>query len=230
MESESMNANDLNTKEQGPIAPDGLDLDAQDTAGASVQEDITPPILKTGDEALFCRVECLLFVAGDPTPIAELARVLERSTPETQALLQRMEAHYRCGGRGVMPLVTGETVQLISNRAYVADVQALLQPDETKNVSQSLLETLAVVAYRQPVTRGDVERIRGVRCDYAVTQLAKLGLIHEVGRKDVVGRPVLFGTTDRFLRHFGIHSIEEMPDFFHYSQEIPQEDTQEITV
>ena len=183
------------------------------------------------DAGLFCRVECLLFVAGDPVPIAELARVLGRTGAQMRALLRRMEAQYRVQNRGVLPLVTDKTAQLTSSRAYAADVQKLLQPDETKNVSQSLLETLAVVAYRQPVTRADVERVRGVRCDYAVTQLVKLGLIHEVGRKDVVGRPVLFGTTDRFLRQFGIHSVEEMPDFLRYSKEIAEEtESEEVPV
>lgn len=184
-----------------------------------------------GDALLFSRVECLLFVAGDPVPISEIARVLSLSIHEARKLLASMEIEYRRQNRGIFPLVTDEAVQLTSNRAYIEDVQNLLQPDETKNVSQSLLETLAVVAYRQPVTRADVERVRGVRCDYAVTQLVKLGLIHEVGRKDVVGRPTLFGTTDRFLRHFGIHSVEEMPDFFRYSQQFDEEpETEEIPV
>lgn len=182
------------------------------------------------DATLFCRVECLLFVAGDPVPVAELARALACSTPQMRALLRRMEAEYRAQQRGVLPLVTDETAQLVSNRAYAAEVQTLLQPDETKNVSQSLLETLAVIAYRQPVTRADVERVRGVRCDYAVTQLTKLGLIAAAGRKDAVGRPTLFCTTDRFLRQFGIHSVEEMPDFLRYSKEIAEDAEEELPV
>ena len=75
------------------------------------------------------------------------------------------------------------------------------------------METLAIVAYRQPVTRLDIERIRGVNCDYAVNQLVEFGLICEKGRLDAPGRPLLFGTTDEFLRHFGISSVEEMPTF-----------------
>jgi len=75
-----------------------------------------------------------------------------------------------------------------------------------------------------------VERVRGVRCDYAVTQLQKLGLIVEVGRKDVVGHPTLFGTTDKFLRQFGIHTVNEMPNFQHYSQEILEDSSEEIPV
>ncbi len=172
---------------------------------------------------LYNRVECMLFVAGDPVAITELARVLGASTAATRALLTGMEKQYRAEGRGVQLLVTRDTAQLSSNSAYVADVQSLLQPDEVKSVSQSLLETLAIIAYRQPVTRADVERVRGVRCDYATSQLVKLGLITEVGRKDAVGRPVLFGTTDKFLRQFGIHTVEEMPEFSRFSQEIAED-------
>ena len=81
-----------------------------------------------------------------------------------------------------------------------------------------LLETLAIVAYRQPVTRADIEAVRGVRCEYAVTQLQKLGLIVQVGRRDTVGKPALFGTTDQFLRQFGLHSLEELPEFLRFSE------------
>lgn len=182
------------------------------------------------EQVLRHKIECMLFVAGDPVAIAELARVLDLSTPNTRTLLSEMEYSYRVEGRGVQLLVTHDTAQLVSNRDYIEEVKQLVNPDETKNVSQSLLETLAVIAYRQPVTRADVERVRGVRCDYAVTQLQKLGLIVEVGRKDVVGHPTLFGTTDKFLRQFGIHAVDEMPNFLHYSQEIFEDSSEEIPV
>ncbi len=186
------------------------------------------PTMET--KQLYHRLESMLFVAGDPVAISELARVCDMPKADMLTLLKAMEADYLADGRGIVPLVTDETVQLTSNRSFASDVQALLQPDETKNVSQSLLETLAIIAYRQPVTRADVERVRGVRCDYAVTQLLKLGLIAEAGRKDTVGRPMLFGTTDRFLRQFGIHSVEEMPDYLRYSQQEIAEEAEAITV
>jgi segregation and condensation protein B len=180
------------------------------------------------EQTLHHKIECMLFVAGDPVAITELARVLDLAMPKARAILANMEYLYQVEGRGVQLLVTNDTAQLVSNRAYIEEVKQLLNPDETKSVSQSLLETLAVIAYRQPVTRSDVERVRGVRCDYAVTQLQKLGLIVEVGRKDVVGHPTLFGTTDKFLRQFGIHAVDEMPNFSHYSQEIIEDSSEEI--
>lgn len=182
------------------------------------------------DRTLFHKIECLLFVAGDPVTVAELARVLDLPLAAVRNKLGEMEQTYLEEGRGIQLLVTKDTAQLVSNRDYIDEVKKLVNPDETKSVSQSLLETLAIIAYRQPVTRADVERVRGVRCDYAVTQLLKLGLIVETGRKDVVGHPVLFGTTDKFLRQFGIHSVDEMPDFSHYSQEIIEEIIGEIPV
>jgi segregation and condensation protein B len=182
------------------------------------------------EQLLRHKIECMLFVAGDPVAITELARVLDLPMPKTRNLLSEMEYSYRVEGRGVQLLVTHDTAQLVSNRDYIEEVKQLVNPDETKSVSQSLLETLAVIAYRQPVTRADVERVRGVRCDYAVTQLQKLDLIVEVGRKDVIGHPTLFGTTDKFLRQFGIHTVDEMPNFQHYSQEIIEDSSEEIPV
>ena len=169
------------------------------------------------DKKTFNTLECMLFVAGDPVPVAEIARVMQLSRADAHALLAEMERVYRGEERGVQLLVTDQTAQLVSNGAYIDKVETLMQPLERKSVSQSILETLAVVAYRQPVTRADIENIRGVRCDYAVGQLVRLGLIMEVGRRDAVGRPVLFGTTDKFLRQFGLHSLDEMPEFLRFS-------------
>lgn len=87
----------------------------------------------------------------------------------------------------------------------------LLQPVQKQSLSQAAMETLAVVAYRQPVTRAEVEQIRGVKCDYSLQSLMNKELIAEVGRKEALGRPILYGTTDNFLAHFGISSLKELP-------------------
>jgi len=173
------------------------------------------------DRKLASIVECLLFVAGEPVLITEIARVLEQDEASTKTLLYEMETAYRDEERGICLLTTDDTVQLVSNRAYVAYVESLLQPEQQKTVSQSLLETLAVVAYKQPVTRAEIETVRGVRCEYAVGQLQKLGLICAVGRKDVIGKPMLYATTDTFLHKFGLHNLSELPS-------LPLEEPQEI--
>ena len=156
-------------------------------------------------------VECLLFVAGEPVLITEIARVLEQDEASVKALLYEMEMTYREEGRGICLMTTDDTAQLVSNRDYISYVETLLQPEQKKSVSQSIMETLAVIAYKQPVTRAEIESIRGVRCEYAVSQLIKLGLIASVGRKDVIGKPMLYATTDTFLHKFGLHNLSELP-------------------
>lgn len=156
-------------------------------------------------------VECLLFVAGEPVLITEIARVLEQDEASVKALLYEMEMTYREEGRGICLMTTDDTAQLVSNRDYISYVETLLQPEQKKSVSQSIMETLAVIAYKQPVTRAEIESIRGVRCEYAVSQLQKLRLIAAVGRKDVIGKPMLYATTDQFLHKFGLHNLSELP-------------------
>lgn len=156
-------------------------------------------------------IECILFVSGDAVPIIELQRAIGVTDIEMEHIISSMDAMYKKEQRGVQLQITGETMQLVSNREYAKFVEELIQPVQNKSFSQSMLETLSVIAYRQPVTRADIEAVRGVRCEYAVRELIKTGMIKELGRKDVIGRPMLLGTTDGFLRHFGISSLRELP-------------------
>ena len=105
----------------------------------------------------------------------------------------------------------GENVQLATRPLYSGDVVRLLQPVQQQSLSQAAMETLAVVAYKQPVTRAEVEQIRGVKCDYSLQSLMLKGLIREAGRKDTIGRPILFCTTDEFLSHFGLEDLNGLP-------------------
>lgn len=160
---------------------------------------------------LYGAIESVLFVAGEPLPKAELARVFELSPIELAAALDGLERELADNKRGIRLFATADTVQLVTAAENNGWLVKLLQPPQEKNLSDSMMETLSVIAYRQPVTRADIEAVRGVRCEYAVAQLLKQGFIKELGRKDVVGRPMLFGTTDAFLRRFGLHSIDELP-------------------
>lgn len=162
-------------------------------------------------EKLIGALESVLFVTGEPIPKAEIARIFEMSDPELDALLDRMEKDYVERDRGIRLYSTGDTIQLVTDPANNEWLVKLLAPPQEKNLSESIMETLSVIAYRQPVTRADIEAVRGVRCEYAVSQLLKQGFIRELGRKDVVGRPMLFGTTDAFLRRFGLHDLSELP-------------------
>jgi len=156
-------------------------------------------------------VECILFVTGDPIPIVQLQASLDMTAIEMRSVLEGMEKLYREEHRGIQLYMTGDTVQLVSNKEYAPQVEHLLQPVQNRSFSQSMLETLSIIAYRQPVTRAEIEAVRGVRCDYSVTQLLKAGMIREAGQRDCLGRPMTFATTDGFLRHFGLHSLEELP-------------------
>lgn len=159
----------------------------------------------------FGAIECILFVSGDPVPLVQLQRALGITLIELNCLIGSMDELYRTEKRGIQLFITDDTVQLVSNREYAPIVQELLQPVQEKSFSQAMLETLSVVAYRQPVTRTDIENVRGVRCEYAINQLLKIGMIQELGRKKTIGRPMMFGTTDTFLHHFGLHSIADLP-------------------
>lgn len=100
---------------------------------------------------------------------------------------------------------------MCTNEKYKAQLEDLLNPVQKKSLSQASLEVLSIIAYKQPITRAEIEEIRGVKCDYSVMWLLQKGLIQEMGRKETLGRPMLFGTTDLFLRHFGLSSLNELP-------------------
>lgn len=178
--------------------------------------------------AFFGAVESMLYVSGEPIGFAELVRVFDIPEQRVRSLVWEMENEMRAAGRGILPYATETTVQLVTNPRYYETVVSLLSPPEEKSLSDSILETLSVIAYRQPVTRADIEAVRGVRCEYSVTQLLKQGLIRELGRKDCIGRPMLFGTTDAFLRKFGLHSIEELPPMPASVQEEEEDGTIEV--
>lgn len=122
-----------------------------------------------------------------------------------------LSGEYDYHRRGICLKRFGSHVQLSTRADYAPYIEKLLQPIQKQSLSQSALETLAVIAYRQPVTRLDIETVRGVKCDYSVQSLVNKGLIEEVGRKETLGRPILYGTTDSFLSHFGLASLNDLP-------------------
>lgn len=157
------------------------------------------------------RIEAILFVSGDAVEIRDLARALGEDEKKVRKTLNDLESEYDFNQRGFVIKRFGTKVQLATRPLYAEDVVRLLQPVQKQSLSQAAMETLAVVAYKQPVTRAEVEQIRGVKCDYSLQSLTLKGLIQEVGRKETIGRPVLFGTTDEFLSRFGIESLENLP-------------------
>ena len=157
-------------------------------------------------------VEAILFVTGNAVEKKEICRAMELTEGELEETLDALESGYDFDRRGLRLLRFGAHVQLATRPDYAPYVEKLLQPVQKQSLSQAVMETLAVIAYRQPVTKGEIEQVRGVKCDYSVQSLAAKGLIQEVGRRETLGRPILYGTTDAFLRHFGISSLGELPE------------------
>ena len=157
------------------------------------------------------RIEAILFVAGEAVRVEDLSKALDVPIREVEDALIHLRDEYDFNQRGFSLKRYGHQVQLATRALYSQDVVRLLQPVQKQSLSQAAMETLAVVAYRQPVTRAEVEQIRGVKCDYSLQSLMNKELIAEVGRKEALGRPILYGTTDNFLAHFGISSLKELP-------------------
>ena len=156
-------------------------------------------------------LEAILFVSGEPLQIAALATALEVTELEVSAAADELASDYDYNRRGICLKRFGSHIQLSTRADYAPQIEKLLQPIQKQSLSQAALETLAVVAYKQPVTKLDIEAVRGVKCDYSVQSLVNKGLIQEVGRKETLGRPILYGTTDAFLSHFGLSSLEDLP-------------------
>ena len=157
------------------------------------------------------RIEAILFVAGEAVFLKDMAKALTVGEKELKSALEEIGSEYDYEQRGFMLKRFGDKVQLATRPLYAEDVLRLLQPVQQQSLSQAAMETLAVVAYKQPVTRAEVEQIRGVKCDYSLQSLTAKGLIAEAGRKDTIGRPILYATTDTFLSHFGLATLEDLP-------------------
>jgi len=157
------------------------------------------------------RIEAILFVAGEPVRIEDLAKALNVTVRAVENEVTKLRDEYDFHQRGFTLKRFGHQVQLATRALYATDVVHLLQPVQKQSLSQAAMETLAVVAYKQPVTRAEVEQVRGVKCDYSIQSLVNKELIMEVGRKDTLGRPILYGTTENFLSHFGLTTLADLP-------------------
>lgn len=162
-------------------------------------------------EVYFSIFESLLFVSGEPIKLKELASIIESSEDFAEDVLKELMFKYEAQERGIRLLNINNQYQLVTKPENSDYVQKLLKTNIRQALSQAALETLAIVSYRQPVTRIDIDEIRGVKSDSAVLTLVDKGLIKECGRMDVAGRPILYATTEEFLKNFGLNNIKDMP-------------------
>ena len=157
-------------------------------------------------------IEGVLFVSGEGVSIEEFKSRFEMNDREFNKCLDILKEKYNKES-GVNVITYKNKVQLCSNPDIAENIAEILNPIRERSLTKAAMETVAIVAYKQPVTRIDIENIRGVNCDYAIQLLQANNLIEVVGRKDTVGKPVLFGTTDTFLKRFELNSIEELPNY-----------------
>ncbi|MBE7035238.1 MAG: SMC-Scp complex subunit ScpB [Ruminococcaceae bacterium] len=157
-------------------------------------------------------LESLLFAAGDSVSAEQLAEIMEISEEQLSDVVSELNADYEARGRALHVLFLEDSYQLCTVEAAFPYIQKLKEPRRKQNLSPAALETLAVVAYHQPVTRSSIEFIRGVNSDGPVNRLIERGLIEENGRLDAPGRPILYVTTQEFLRAFGLSSLSGLPD------------------
>lgn len=156
-------------------------------------------------------IEAALFVAGDSVSLSALADMIEMDKATTKAIVNTLITRYANENRGMRIIEIGDGYQMCTSPACFETIRKIYKGRERQPLTPALLETLAIIAYKQPVTKGEIEDIRGVNSDHAVNRLVEKGLVCEVGRMDTPGKPILFGTTTEFLRYFGFKSTEELP-------------------
>ena len=166
----------------------------------------------------------ILFAAGDPTPVERLAQTLGLSRGAAEQRLEMLSAKLDAFGLPFELLPLEESVQLATRTEYSPAIRAALSVRRNTPLSQSAMEVLAIIAYNQPVTRAFVEQIRGVDSSHSVNSLVTKGLVEEAGRLELPGRPIAYRTTQNFLRCFGLHSLEELPDVNREEDQLSFED------
>lgn len=156
-------------------------------------------------------VEAILFTMGDSVELEKIAAAIEHDVSTTRKIIHNMMDRYEKEDRGIKIIELEDSFQMCTKaEMYDYLIKVASQPKK-QVITDVLLETLSIIAYKQPVTRAEIEKIRGVKCDHAVNKLIEYNLVMEVGRMDAPGRPLLFGTTEEFLRKFGVQSIEDLP-------------------
>ncbi len=161
-------------------------------------------------EAAICAI---LFAMGDSVEIKKLSDAIGHTEDETREIIARMKSKYeRNKDFGLTIVELDDSVQMCSKTEMYEYLIKVAKIPKNMHLSDTALETLSIIAYKQPVTRAEVEKIRGVSCDHPINRLLEFGLITELGRLNAPGRPLLFGTTEQFLRSFGVKSIDDLPD------------------
>ncbi len=174
-------------------------------------------------------LEGLLFVVGDDgLDLDEISRLLEISKDDVKELIKELQTDYQSDSRGIRIDFLGDKLKLTTKKEHNMYYQKLLTTEDNNNLSQAALETLAIIAYNQPITRVKVDELRGISNNHIIRKLVAKGLIKESGRSNMPGRPILYETTSEFLDYFGLSSIDELPDMRDFLEEEEKEREEDV--
>ena len=163
------------------------------------------------EKKIMAIIEAVLFAMGDSVELSKLSHVLEMPEDDIWEIIVKMNDKYKKQDRGIYIVELEDSVQLCTKPELYEYLIKVAKAPRKVVLTDTLIETLSIIAYKQPVTRLEVEKIRGVSCDHAINRLIEFNLIQELGRMDAPGRPLLFGTTEEFLRTFGVKSLGDLP-------------------
>ncbi|SHH06709.1 SMC-Scp complex subunit ScpB [Tepidibacter thalassicus] len=158
-------------------------------------------------------IEAILFVFSDPISAKEIKDIIniDINKKDIENILEELKGEYKEEKRGMQILKIQDKYQMGTNKEYEEYIRKLFEPKKKKSLTQATLETLTIIAYKQPITKVEIEEIRGVKCDKAISTLIEYNLIKEAGRLNRIGKPIIYKTTDEFLKLFGLEKIEELP-------------------
>ena len=165
-----------------------------------------------GNKTIKSAIESMMFVWGEPLSVKAVADIFNTDKKEIYDCFKELQEEYEQEGRGIVIREVNKSFQFVTRKENLDYIERLCTPIRRRRLSQSALETLAIIAYKQPVTKGEIEAVRGIRCDRVMEGLMKKNLVDEVGRADSVGRPILYGTTDEFLKQFGFETLKDLPE------------------
>lgn len=178
-----------------------------------------PFIEELRKQSLKSAIESLLFASGDPLSLNDLVNHLEEKPKSVEAIIQEMMEEYEKPERGIKIISIKGTYQMVTKSQNADYLQKLLKKNKRQSLSQASIESLAIIAYKQPITRIDIDEIRGVKSESALQRLVEKELIKEVGRLEVPGRPILYGTTEEFLRQFELKDLKDLPSLDLFGQD-----------
>ncbi|MBQ0001119.1 MAG: SMC-Scp complex subunit ScpB [Clostridiales bacterium] len=160
---------------------------------------------------LMAAIEAILFAMGGSVEITRIAKAIEQDVDVTRSLIYELKEKYDREESGIQIIELENAYQMCTRKEYYDALIQIASHPVKPNLTDIMLETLSIIAYKQPVTKAEIEKIRGVKSDHSINKLLEYNLIRELGRLDAIGRPILFGTTEEFLRSFGVQGIEELP-------------------